>query len=85
MARSIKVDRQHLVCMVVPEGQVFRADFSQSFGVARCFLAGSRVSCRSGIGSWVTQALTFCLASVNSIWSEDCHDFGLRKSWCVHV
>jgi hypothetical protein len=30
-----------LVCMVVPEGQVFRADFSQSSGVERCFLAGS--------------------------------------------
>jgi hypothetical protein len=30
-----------LVCMVVPEGQAFRADFSQSSGVARCFLAGS--------------------------------------------
>jgi hypothetical protein len=29
------------VCMVVPEGQVFRADFSQSSGVERCFLAGS--------------------------------------------
>jgi hypothetical protein len=28
-------------CMVVPEGQVFRADFSQSSGVERCFLAGS--------------------------------------------
>jgi hypothetical protein len=27
--------------MVVPEGQVFRADFSQSSGVERCFLAGS--------------------------------------------
>jgi hypothetical protein len=26
---------------VVPEGQVFRADFSQSSGVERCFLAGS--------------------------------------------
>jgi hypothetical protein len=33
--------RGDLVCMVVPEGQVFRADFSQSFGVKRCFLAGS--------------------------------------------
>jgi hypothetical protein len=33
--------RGDLVCMVVPEGQVFRADFSQSFGVERCFLAGS--------------------------------------------
>jgi hypothetical protein len=33
--------RGDLVCMVVLEGQVFRADFSQSFGVERCFLAGS--------------------------------------------
>jgi hypothetical protein len=33
--------RGDLVCMVVPEGQVFRADFSQSSGVERCFLAGS--------------------------------------------
>jgi hypothetical protein len=33
--------RGDLVCMVVPEGQIFRADFSQSSGVARCFLAGS--------------------------------------------
>jgi hypothetical protein len=30
-----------LVCMVVPEGQVFRADFSQSSSVERCFLVGS--------------------------------------------
>jgi hypothetical protein len=29
------------VCMVVPEGQVFRADFAQSYGVERCFLADS--------------------------------------------
>jgi hypothetical protein len=33
--------RGDLVCMVVPEGQVFRADFSQTSGVERCFLAGS--------------------------------------------
>jgi hypothetical protein len=33
--------RGDLVCMVVSEGQVFRADFSQSSGVERCFLAGS--------------------------------------------
>jgi hypothetical protein len=33
--------RGDLVCMVVPEGQVFRANFSQSFGFERCFLAGS--------------------------------------------
>jgi hypothetical protein len=33
--------RGDLACMVVPEGQVFRADFSQSSGVERCFLASS--------------------------------------------
>jgi hypothetical protein len=33
--------RKDLVCMVVPQGQVFRADFSQSSGVERCFLASS--------------------------------------------
>jgi hypothetical protein len=27
--------------MVIPEGQVFRADFSQSSGVEHCFLSGS--------------------------------------------
>jgi hypothetical protein len=33
--------RGDLVCMAVPEGQVFRADFSESSGVERCFLARS--------------------------------------------
>jgi hypothetical protein len=33
--------RRVLVHIVVPKGQVFRADFSQSSGVERCFLAGS--------------------------------------------
>jgi hypothetical protein len=33
--------RGDLVCMVVPESQVFRADFSQSSGVERCVLADS--------------------------------------------
>jgi hypothetical protein len=33
--------RGDLVCMVVPKGQVFQANFSQSSGVERCFLAGS--------------------------------------------
>jgi hypothetical protein len=33
--------RGDLVCIVVLEGQVFRADFSQSSGIERCFLAGS--------------------------------------------
>jgi hypothetical protein len=33
--------RGDLVCMVVPEDQVFQADFSQPSGVERCFLVGS--------------------------------------------
>jgi hypothetical protein len=33
--------RGDLVCMVVPEGQVFRADFSQSSSVECCLLASS--------------------------------------------
>jgi hypothetical protein len=33
--------RGDLVCMVVPKGHVFRANFSKSSGVERCFLAGS--------------------------------------------
>jgi hypothetical protein len=40
--------RGDVVCMVVPEGQVFRADFSQSSGVESCFLAGSS----SELGKW---------------------------------
>jgi hypothetical protein len=38
---QISDSRGDLVFMVVPEGQVFRADFSQSSGVERCFLASS--------------------------------------------
>jgi hypothetical protein len=39
---SMILDSQgDLVCMVVPEGQVFRADFSQSSSVECCFFAGS--------------------------------------------
>jgi hypothetical protein len=33
--------RGNLVCMVILEGQVFRANFSQSSGFESCFLAGS--------------------------------------------
>jgi hypothetical protein len=33
--------RGDLFCMVVPAGQVFRADLSQSSCLERCFLAGS--------------------------------------------
>jgi hypothetical protein len=33
--------RGDLICVVVPEGQEFRADIFQSFGVKCCFLDGS--------------------------------------------
>jgi hypothetical protein len=32
--------RGNLVCMIVLEGQIFRAYFSRSFGPARCLVAG---------------------------------------------
>jgi hypothetical protein len=32
--------RGDLVCMIIPEGQIFRADFSRSLGPARCLIAG---------------------------------------------
>jgi hypothetical protein len=31
--------RGDLVCMIIPEGQIFRADFSHSLGPARCLMA----------------------------------------------
>jgi hypothetical protein len=46
--------RGDLVCMVVPEGQVFRADFSQLLVLSVVSWLILRVSCGSGIGSWVT-------------------------------
>jgi len=33
--------RGDLVCMIIPEGQIFRADFSRSFGPSRCLIAGT--------------------------------------------
>jgi hypothetical protein len=33
--------RGGLVCMIIPEGQIFRADFSRSLGPARCLMAGT--------------------------------------------
>jgi hypothetical protein len=45
--------RGDLVCMIIPEGQIFRADFSRSLGPARCLMAGhlsfDLVSCLSGL------------------------------------
>jgi hypothetical protein len=32
--------RGDLVCTIVPEGQIFRADFSQCIGSSRCLVAG---------------------------------------------
>jgi hypothetical protein len=32
--------RGDLVCTIVPEGQIFRADFSQCVGSSRCLVAG---------------------------------------------
>jgi hypothetical protein len=46
--------RGHLVCMVVPEGQVFRADFLSLLVLSVVYWLVHRVSCGSGIGSWVT-------------------------------
>jgi hypothetical protein len=46
--------RGDLVCMVVPEGQVFRADFLSPLVLSVVSWLVLRVSCGSGIGSWVT-------------------------------
>jgi hypothetical protein len=32
--------RGDLVCMIIPESQIFRANFSRSLGPARCLMAG---------------------------------------------
>jgi hypothetical protein len=61
--------RGDLVCMVVPEGQVFRADFSQSSGVECCFLAGSS----SELWKWhrklghLSFDLLYCLSKLNLV------------------
>ena len=39
-ASHVLDSRGDLVCMVVPEGQIFRADFSRAVGPARCLVAG---------------------------------------------
>jgi hypothetical protein len=59
--------------MVVPEGQVFRADFSQSSGVERCFLASSS----SELWKWhrklghLSFDLSYHLTKLNLV--EDCN------------
>jgi hypothetical protein len=40
-ASQILDSQGDLVCMLVLEGQIFRTNFSQSSGVAHCFVAGS--------------------------------------------
>jgi hypothetical protein len=37
---SVLDSRGDLVCTIVPEGQIFRADFSQCVGSSRCLVAG---------------------------------------------
>jgi hypothetical protein len=69
--------------MVVPEVQVFRADFSQSSRVERCFLAGSL----SELWKWHRKLghLSFDLLShfskLNLI--QGLPRLRLRKSWFV--
>jgi hypothetical protein len=44
MGASCVLDyRGDLVCMTAPEGQIFKADFSQSVGSSRCLVAGVSV------------------------------------------
>jgi hypothetical protein len=38
------------MCTIVPEGQIFRADFSQCVGSSRYLVAGVLASFRNGIG-----------------------------------
>ena len=40
-ASRVLDSRGNLVCMIISEGQIFRVDFSQSFGPARRLVAGS--------------------------------------------
>jgi hypothetical protein len=40
--------RGYLVCMIILEGQIFRADFSRSLGPACCLMAGPS----SDLGKW---------------------------------
>ena len=39
-ASRVLDSRGDLVCMVVPEGQIFQADFSRAVGPAHCLVAG---------------------------------------------
>jgi hypothetical protein len=42
--------RGDLVCMIVPEGQIFRADFSECVGSSCCLVAGVSRRFGNGIG-----------------------------------
>ena len=62
------------MCMVIPEGQIFRADFSRPIGSARCLVAGPSLE----IWKWHRRLghLSFDLLSRLSVstWYEDCLD-----------
>jgi hypothetical protein len=76
--------RGDLVCMVIPEGQVFRADFSHSSGVECCFLVGSS----SELWKWHGKLgyLSFDLLSRLSKLNlgRGLPRLRLEKSWFVH-
>jgi hypothetical protein len=40
--------RGDLVCMIIPEGQIFRADFSSCVGSSHCLVAGDSVELCEG-------------------------------------
>jgi hypothetical protein len=54
--------RGDLVCMVVPEVRCFELIFISLLVLSVVCCLVLRVICGSGIGSWITSALTFCLA-----------------------
>jgi hypothetical protein len=45
-ASRVLDSRGDLVCTIIPEGQIFRADFSQSVGSTRCLVASVSVKLR---------------------------------------
>ena len=53
-ASRVLDSRGDLVCTIVPEGQIFHTDFSQSFGPQGVWLLVLLLSCGGGIGDWGT-------------------------------
>ena len=72
-----------LVCMIIPEGQIFCADFSTSFGPTRCLIASSFYE----LWKWHRRIghLSFDLLSYLILWilSEVFLSSNLRRIWFV--